>query len=126
MKRFGFLVTAFLVSSILFSCVKYENKLKGKVIYIAYYDDKEYPAVGALMQKVAITKGKEEIVSAVLADSNGYFLFDYVTEGDWKIKAKFTDEDAIYEGESTIIHVSGEDIKEVRLVLEFTEMITNE
>ena len=97
MKRFGFFLTAFLFSCILFSCVKYENKLKGKVIYIAYYDDKEYPAVGALMQKVKITKSKEEVVSAVLADSNGYFLFDYVTVGDWKIKAKFVDEDAIYE-----------------------------
>jgi len=115
-----------LFSSVLFSCVKYESVIQGEVTYIAYYDDMEYVAKGAILQKVKIKDSNETIISSVLSDSLGHFVFDYVTTGDWIIKAKLITEDAVYEGKSAIIHTSGEDKKDVKMVLVFKEMISNE
>ncbi len=126
MKGFAFFVATLLFSSVFFSCVKYESVIQGEVTYIAYYDDMEYVAKGAILQKVQIKDSNETIISSVHSDSLGHFLFDYVTAGDWIIKAKLFTEDAVYEGKSDIIHTSGEDEKNIKMVLVFKEMITNE
>lgn len=126
MKGFAFFVATLLFSSVFLSCVKYESVIQGKVTYIAYYDDMEYVAKGAILQKVKIQDTNETIISGVLSDSLGHFLFDYVTAGDWIIKAKLFTEDAVYEGKSAIIHTTGEDKKDIKMVLVFKEMITNE
>ena len=126
MKRFTYFFIIYFISMCFFSCQKYDSAIKGKVSYIAYYDQKEYPAYGAVLEKIKMVEDKEEKISAVKVDTNGNYIFDYVTEGEWIIKGQLITEDAIYEGSSSVIKTNGEDMKEVDLVLEFVEMITNE
>ncbi|MDY0015943.1 MAG: hypothetical protein RBS13_07000, partial [Bacteroidales bacterium] len=63
MKGCAFFVATLLFSSVFLSCVKYESVIQGKVTYIAYYDDMEYVAKGAILQNVKIQDTNETIIS---------------------------------------------------------------
>lgn len=118
-----FLFVLFLFLS---SCQKYESQIKGKVTYIALDDSSAYPAYGAVMEKLLIKNDKTEKISAVSVDTNGNYLFEYVTAGKWKIKGTFTSGDTIYEGISDPIQTNGEDVKTIDLILHFKDTIANE
>jgi hypothetical protein len=108
------------------SCDKFDSQLKGKVSYISIIDSLEYPADSAILVKYSLNGDKEEKVSTVQADSNGLFVFDFVTLGDWKIKAQYTKDSFVYSGFSDKIHTSGEDVKTVNIVMDSVRKVTNQ
>ncbi|MDX9889487.1 MAG: hypothetical protein RBT13_01440 [Bacteroidales bacterium] len=111
---------------LLFSCQKYESQIKGTVSYISLDDTSEYLAKGAVLEKILITDKSEQKISAIKADTNGNFSFEYVTAGQWKINGTFMIDDVMYKGSSELIETNGEDIKHVDLILHFTKNIANE
>lgn len=126
MKRLAFFLIILSLTFIFTSCEKFESQIKGKITYISLEDSLEYAAINAVLEKYKIEDDREEKISTVSADSNGLFVFDYITLGDWKIKAQFTKDSFLYIGYSDIIHTSGEDVKEVNIVLDSVCIITNE
>jgi len=125
MKRFTRFIVIVGLFFLVCSCEKFESQIKGKVSYIAS-DNTEYLVSGAVLRKYKITDDKETLISSVLSDSNGLYVFDYVTAGDWTIKAQLTVEDTVYEGFYANIHTNGENVKEVNIVLDSVRIVTNE
>ncbi len=126
MKQFIYSLTAVCLIITTFSCKKYDSQIKGKVSYIAIDTQKEAVAAGAILEKIQIIKDKENKIATVRSDSNGFFVFNYVTDGKWKIKGQLTIDSIVYESYSNIISTSGEDSKEVNLLLDSVYIITNE
>lgn len=117
MKRLATIMICISVAFSINSCSKFDSQIKGKITYQSV-DEKENVASAALVYKYKVLKNnKEEKISSVLADSNGLYVFDYVTDGEWKVVAQLLIGDTIYEGQSGVISTTGEDIKEVNVIL---------
>lgn len=86
---------------LLMSACKPKGEISGTATYTDYYDGCTYPAAGATLHKVSVLpNGTERNVSSVKAGTDGTFLFEYVENGDWCIRATLNKEDVIYEGRS--------------------------
>ena len=126
MKRLTTIITCISVVFFIASCEKFDSQIKGKVTYPSE-NNEERVASAALVYKYKVLKNnKEEKISSVLADSNGLYVFDYVTAGEWKIVAELTIGDTIYNGKSGVISTSGDDTKEVNIRLDTYDVSNNE
>ena len=126
MKRLSYFVIISCLAITIFACKKYESQIKGKVSYIDIETQKEVAASGAILEKIQIIKDKENKMATIRSDSNGFYVFDYVTDGKWKIKGQLTIDTIVYQGYYAIITTSGEDKKEVDIRLDSVYVITNE
>jgi hypothetical protein len=92
---------------VLLACNKYDSKIIGKVNYIAIHDNKNYPAAGAIVTKIAVTGDSLRSVVSVVANENGEFLFDQTTKGSWKLSGKFEKDTILYFGLSEQFSTNG-------------------
>ncbi|MBO4581773.1 MAG: hypothetical protein J5701_05745 [Bacteroidales bacterium] len=89
------------------SCDKYDSKIQGKIIYISEQDGEEYAAAGALVCKYSVTSKDTVKVSGVISDTAGNYIMEYVTKGEWLLKAEYVKDSMVYSGCSDIITATG-------------------
>ncbi len=108
MKRISVIaVSLLLLWGMAVSCDKYDSKIQGKVVYISEQDGEEHAAVGALVAKYSVTAKDTVKVSGVISDTAGNYLMEYVTKGEWLLKAEWVKDSVLYRGSSESISTTG-------------------
>lgn len=113
MKRILALLWIVMIACMCQSCDKYDGKIHGKLTYISEEDGESYAAVGALVAKCKLSDGDTIVVSGVTSDTAGYYSLDYVTKGEWILKAVLKADTLEYRAYSDVITTTGneEDIE---------------
>ncbi|MDR2407365.1 MAG: hypothetical protein LBE13_04535 [Bacteroidales bacterium] len=111
---------------ILIACDKYDSKIIGKVNYIDVNDNRNYPAAGAIITKMAVDGDSLRSVASVVANENGEFLFDHTTKGSWKLSGKIEKDTILYWGLSEQFSTNGSNQIEQIILLEPVPKDTSE
>ena len=116
----------FLVGLLFIGCDKYESTINGTATYLNVDNDTVYPASYAVISKMMKEKDSLVLVTSVIADTNGIFLFDHTTKGTWILKAKLQLNDSVsYIGFSDEFSTNGTDKKELNIQLKLEENQNN-
>ncbi len=90
------------------ACQKYDSIIKGQVT-IKDAQENISPAVNAYVEKYQLLQDDTTKMSIVMCDSAGNYQLDYVTKGDWIIKAYLYVDTLKYEAVSNVVTTKGED-----------------
>ncbi|MDR0368068.1 MAG: hypothetical protein LBH82_02880 [Bacteroidales bacterium] len=89
MKNWKIALTSLFMAGLLFcNCDKYQSTIGGNATCFNSNDNTTYPAAFAVISKMKKENDSLVLVTSVLADANGYFLFDHTTRGTWILKGK--------------------------------------
>ena len=103
------------------ACQKYDSIIKGQVT-IKDAQENISPAVNAHVEKYQLLHDDTTKMSIVMCDSAGNYQLNYVTKGDWIIKAYLYVDTLKYEAVSNVVTTKGEDEEIiVDLMLEYQE-----
>ncbi len=116
--KINILVLLLIVAVGFTSCKKEESTIKGQITYIGAITGIEYYADGAEVYLYYGTVDLDNSPTRIVADANGNFEFNNLTDGNWQIYAVITVNGLNYEGLTTIVYTTGDDIQIADLVLE--------
>lgn len=107
MKRILALLWMVVIACMCCSCDKYNSIIYGKLTYISEEDLAEHAAAGALVTKCRLAGDDTIMVSSVIADAEGSYSLDYVTKGEWILKAVLKADTLMYTACSNAITATG-------------------
>jgi len=116
MKKRNVILGIILVGIALFmsSCVKDQSSVEGQITYIGALSGIEYYADDARVELDHMSYDN----GVVYTDDEGYYRFEDVYDGEYRLKASVTVNGIEYFGTSSSFTLSGDEMKTVNLVLE--------
>lgn len=99
---------------IMSSCVKDQSTVEGQITYNGVLSGIEYYADGAQVELDHMSYDH----GVVYTNDEGYYRFDDVYDGEYRLKASVTVNGIEYSGISITFTLSGDEMKTVNLVLE--------